>query len=253
MKRIMNSPFASLIIRDLSVRYVGSYMGITWAIIQPAVTVIILWVVFSLGFKVEPRVGVGFMEWLIPGYIAWQYFSEAVSGGTQGIIESSYLVKKIAFRVERLPAVKIMSAMAVHIILVAIVLIVEDGAPVMKRLQVVYYMIGLSSLAYGIVLITSALSVFTRDVVQIVGMSLQLGFWGTPIFWEEGMLPTEYRWIVELNPLSYIVEGYRQSMLGGAWFWERPETVTYWVETLIIILIGRRVFRRMRPHFADVI
>ena len=162
-------------------------------------------------------------------------------------------MKKIAFRVERLPAVKIMSAMAVHIILVAIVLIVEDGAPVLKRLQVVYYMIGMSSLAYGIVLITSALSVFTRDVVQIVGMSLQLGFWVTPIFWEEGMLPTEYRWIVELNPLSYIVEGYRQSMIGGMWFWERPETVTYWLETLIIIWIGRCVFRRMRPHFADVI
>ena len=201
----------------------------------------------------EPRVGVGFMEWLIPGYLAWQYFSECVSGGTSAIIENSYLVKKMAFEVERLPVVKLAAAMVVHIVFVVVVLVIENGTPLVNRLQVVYYMLGLSCLAYGVVLITSALSVYTRDVVQIVGMSLQLGFWGTPIFWEEGMLPVEYRWVVTLNPMSYIVEGYRQSMLGGAWFWERPETVYYWVVTIVVMWIGRRVFRRLRPHFADVL
>lgn len=253
MKRIIDTPFCALVLRDLKIRYVGSYIGITWAFIQPGVTLFILWVVFSLGFKVEPRVGVGFMEWLIPGYLAWQYFSEAVSGGTISILESSYLVKKMAFEVERLPAVKIMSAMVVHIIFVVAMMIVEDRTPVLNRLQVVYYVLGLSCLAYGVAMITSALSVFTRDVVQIVGMMLQLGFWGTPIFWEVGMLPAEYRWLVELNPVEYIVEGYRQSVLGGSLIWERPETVYYWLVTVLIIYIGRRIFRRLRPHFADVI
>ena len=253
MKKKIDSPFFSLIRRLFIERYIGSYIGIMWAFIQPGVTLMILWVVFSLGFKVEPRVGVGFMEWLIPGYLAWQYFSECVSGGTSAIIENSYLVKKMAFEVERLPVVKLAAAMVVHIVFVVVVLVIENGTPLVNRLQVVYYMVGVSCLAYGVVQITSALSVYTRDVVQIVGMSLQLGFWGTPIFWEEGMLPVEYRWVVTLNPMSYIVEGYRQSMLGGAWFWERPETMYYWVVTLVLMWIGRRVFRRLRPHFADVL
>ena len=253
MKKIIDSPFFSLIRRVFIERYIGSYIGIMWALIQPGVTLVILWVVFSLGFKVEPRVGVGFMEWLIPGYLAWQYFSESVLGGTTSVIESSYLVKKMAFRVERLPVVKVMAAMVVHIVFVVIMLIVESDTPLLNRLQVVYYMVGLSCLAYGIVGITSALSVYTRDVVQIVGMMLQLGFWGTPIFWEEGMLPLEYRWVVSLNPMSYIVEGYRQSVIGGTWFWERPETIYFWVVTLVIMWIGRHVFRKLRPQFADVL
>ena len=252
----MNSPFFSLILRDLKVRYVGSYMGIMWAFVQPLVTVMVFWVVFSMGFKVRPTSGVGFMEWLIPGYIAWQYFSEAVSGGTNSIVESSYLVKKVVFRVEELPVVKMMSGMIIHAFFIVVMMMIYAARGVelgVRNMEMVYYVIAMMSLVYGLVMLSSALSVFTRDVVQIVGMILQLGFWGTPIFWEEEMMPAEYRWMIELNPMSYIVAGYRASMIGGLHFWERPETVTYWVETLIMIWIGRSVFRRMRPHFADVI
>lgn len=255
MKKIMNSPFFALISRDLSVRYLGSYMGILWAFVQPVVTLVIFYVVFSMGFKVEPVQEVPFMVWLIPGYIGWQYFGESVSGGAIAIVESSYLVKKIAFKVERLPVVKMMSALVVHLFFVVIMMvyIARELGLGLRNMQLVYYMVAMMSLVYGISLVTSALSVYVRDVVQVVGMALQLGFWGTPIFWSKGMLPAEYQWLVEVNPMAYIVEGYRQSMIGGEWFWERPETVYYWVLTVTVIMIGRRVFRRMRPGFADVL
>ena len=254
MKKITNSPFFSLIIRDLKVRYVGSYLGIMWAFIQPAVTLFILWIVFSVGFKARPGSGVGFMEWLIPGYLAWQYIAESVSGATISIVENNYLVKKIKFDVEKLPLVKIMSALIVHIILVLVMLVVEgERTPLWWQLQIVYYMLAASCLSFGLGLFTSAVTTFARDLAHFVSLLLQLGFWGTPIFWNEDMMPTEYKWIVRMNPASYIVEGYRQSILGGEWFWERPETLSFWLVSSAIFFIGLRVFTRMRPHFADVL
>ncbi len=256
MKKIFSSPFFLLVARDLKIRYIASYLGIMWAFVQPVVTVLIFWFVFSIGFKVRPMSEVPFIVWLLPGYLAWQYFAEAVSGATQSIVESSYLVKKIVFKVEVLPVVKMMTALIIHIffLFVMVLMYVAMGQTLtVSCLQVAYYLGALMSLVYGLSLLTSALSVFTRDIGQIVGMIMQFGFWGTPIFWDVKMLPEEYRWIIELNPMYYIVEGYRQSMLGGVWFFERPESVNYWVETAVIVLIGRYFFRKMRPHFADVL
>lgn len=252
MKSFLSAPFCLLIARDFNLRFIASYLGIMWAFIQPAVTLVIFYVVFSVGFKVRPQGGVGFMEWLVPGYLAWQYYAEVVSSGTQSIIEASYLVKKIKFEVEKLPVVKLMSGLIVHIFFVVVMLVWIEG-PLAYRVQLIYYMIAMMSLAYGVIMLTSSLAVFTRDIQHVVTMCLQLGFWGTPVFWSEEMMPAGYRWIIELNPLWYIVEGYRQSVLGLGWFWERPETLYYWVVTLIIIWIGRVVFRKLRGQFADVI
>ena len=256
MKEIFSSPFFLLVVRDLKVRYIASYLGIMWAFVQPIVTVLIFWFVFSIGFKVRPVSEVPFILWLLPGYLAWQYFAEAVSGATQSIVESSYLVKKIVFKVELLPIVKMMTALIVHIffLLVMMLMYVAMGQTLtVSCLQLVYYLGALMSFVYGLSLLTSALSVFTRDIGQIVGMVMQFGFWGTPIFWDVNMLPEHYRWIIELNPLFYIVEGYRLSLLGGYCFWQRPLTLWYWLVTLLLIKFGQVVFNRLRPHFPDVL
>lgn len=262
MKQMISSFLSSLsllfglTLRDLKERYVSSYLGIMWEFVQPVITVLLMWVVFSVGFKARPVAEVPFIEWLIPGYLMWQYLSGVISSGTRSIVESSYLVKKIVFRVEILPVVKIMSGLAVHgafMVLIVIGYGVERGGIGVEWLQVVYYLLSGTCLAYGLIMLSSAAAVFVRDTVPMVNMMLQVGFWGTPIFWDIGQVPAEYRWIVELNPMSYVVEGYRQSMLGGTWFFERPESVNYWIETAVIVLIGRYVFRKMRPHFADVL
>ena len=256
MKKILNSPFFFLLFRDFQLRYSASYLGMVWAFVQPVVTVILFWVVFSMGFKAVTVSDIPYIVWLLPGYLAWQYLVEGLSGASSSIVESSYLVQKIVFRVELLPVVKIMSGLVVHIFflgVMVIVYVVSEQGLALRNIEVVYYLISLMSLMYGLSLIVSALSVFTRDVIQLISMILQVGFWGTPVFWNEHMIPEEYRWAIVLNPMAYIVEGYRLSMIGGPCFWERPTTLYYWVVTLVIIWIGRRVFKRLRPHFADVL
>jgi lipopolysaccharide transport system permease protein/teichoic acid transport system permease protein len=109
-------------------------------------------------------------------------------------------------------------------------------------------------LVLGLTWLTSSIVVFFRDLGQIIAMVVQFGFWLTPIFWSMKILPEEYHTMIQYNPAYYIVEGYRDSLIYNTWFWEKPElTIQYWVITAIFFFLGAVVFRKLRPHFADVL
>ena len=92
---------------------------------------------------------------------------------------------------------------------------------------------------------------------QIVGIALQFGMWMVPIMYDEGMFTEKLpalEMVFKLNPFYYIVVGYRDSMLTGNWFWERPTlTLYFWGVTIVLMLAGLKVFKRLRPHFSDVL
>jgi lipopolysaccharide transport system permease protein/teichoic acid transport system permease protein len=126
--------------------------------------------------------------------------------------------------------------------------------PSLSWLQLGYYIGAALPLVLGITWITGSVVVFFRDMGQIVAMAIQFGFWLTPIFWSLDAVPEEYRSILELNPAHYIVQGYRESLTNGGWFWEKPiESVVYWGIALGLFWGGRMVFKALRPHFADVL
>ena len=113
------------------------------------------------------------------------------------------------------------------------------------------------ALALGIGFLTSAVNVFFKDMAQIVSICLQFGMWLTPIMYHESMFEEKAPWavpVLKLNPFYYISTGYRDSMLMGNGFWERPKmTLYFWGVTLAVGLIGLKVFKRLRPHFSDVL
>ncbi len=243
--------------KDFQARYLGSYLGIIWAFIQPTVTILIFWFVFQVGFKAAPVENFPFILWLIAGIIPWFFFFESISSGTNSIVDNSYLVKKVVFRVSVLPIIKILSALFIHLFFVAFMFImfsIYGYKPSIYNLQIIYYLFATIVLALGLSWITSSLIIFLRDIGQVVGMLLQFGFWLTPIFWSFKMIPEAYHFIFKLNPVYYIVEGYRNSLIHNIWFWEYPNLGLYfWSETIVIFIIGALLFRRLRPHFADVI
>ncbi|MNN31636.1 Teichoic acid translocation permease protein TagG [compost metagenome] len=109
-------------------------------------------------------------------------------------------------------------------------------------------------LLLGLSWITSALVVFLKDVGQVISMILQFGFWLTPIFYSYQALPEKYAFLLKLNPMYYITEGYRGIFIYKFWFWERPDlTLYYWIVSLSVLVIGYLLFKRLRPHFADVL
>lgn len=243
--------------RDFQYKYLGSYFGILWAFIQPTITIIIFWFVFQIGFKSIPIDNFPFILWLLCGMIPWFFFSEALANATNAVIENSYLVKKVVFRVSILPVIKILSAFFIHlffIIVLVFIFLIYGYRPSIYTLQVIYYLFATFVLVLGLSWITSALVVFLKDVGQIVAMLLQFGFWITPIFWSLKIVPQSYHGVFKLNPLFYIVEGYRDTFIYHKWFWEHThQTPYFWGVTLLLFITGAAVFKRLRPHFADVL
>ncbi len=204
-----------------------------------------------------PINNVPFILWLVPGILPWFFFNDGLLSATNAIIENTYLVKKVIFNVSILPIVKIMSSLFIHLFFVVFIFILYGMYgyfPSIYNVQVVYYLIATLCFLFGLSLITSSLVVFLKDIGQIIGMILQFGFWITPIFWSFKILPERYRYFFKLNPMYYIVEGYRDSFINHVWFWQHYQlTAFFWIITFCFIIIGGTLFKKLRPHFADVI
>lgn len=243
--------------RDFKTRYLGSYLGLLWAFIQPAVTILIFWFVFEVGFKSAPVSDIPFILWLITGIIPWFFIADTLASATNSIVENSFLVKKVVFRVSMLPIVKLLSALLIHLFFVLVIFgffIAYGIRPTLYSLQVFYYGFAMIILLLGLSWLTSALIIFLKDVGQVVAMCLQFGFWLTPIFWRVGMIPQKYQIFIKLNPVYYLVQGYRDCFINELWFWEYPVyTLYYWGVAAFVFVVGAVVFNRLRPHFADVL
>lgn len=250
----------SLAKNDFKTKYAGSYLGIVWAFIQPIVTIFVYWFVFSVGLKSGNVDNYPFVLYLVSGIVPWFFFQEALNGGTNALIEYNYLVKKVVFKISILPIVKIISALFVHAFFVAFALIlcsVYGYHPGLYTLQILYYSVCTFSFALGLVYATSAIVIFFRDLTQIINIVLQVGVWMTPIMWDLNMLsgyPLLMK-LFKLNPMYYIVSGYRDAMLGKVWFWDAHWgwTIYFWIVTTALFALGAWIFKRLKPHFADVL
>ncbi len=250
---------------DIKKKFAGSYFGVIWAFVQPVITILLYWFVFEKGLNTKAtdlRTGieVPFVLWLMAGLVPWFYFQESMNGGTGVMVEYSYLVKKIVFKIDTLPVVKMISALFTHLFFVVFALIVfccMGYYPDLYTLQVIYYSICMIVFATGIVYATSAITVFFRDMKEVVAIILQIGMWVTPIMWNFESMAQIPAWaitILKLNPMYYVVSGYRDALINKIGFWENPGlTIYFWVVSIVIFAIGTSVFKRLRPHFADVL
>lgn len=246
---------------DFKTKFAGSYFGIIWAFVQPVVTVMVYFVVFQLGLRIKPAAtGYPYICWLVAGIIPWFFFSDALASASNCLLEYSYLVKKVVFKISVLPIVKVVSSLFVHIFFVVfafLVYVLMGKLPPIQIVQILYYMAALICLIISLTYLTSAIVPFFRDFGQIINVLLAIGMWATPILWDKTTISNMPGWldkILKLNPLYYIVQGYRDSFMNGYWFFEHPlMTVYFWCFVVVMMLIGFKVFKKMRVHFSDVL
>lgn len=243
---------------DFKTRFAGSYFGMFWAFVNPVVTILLYWFVFSVGFR-NPGSSTGypFVLWLIGGLIPWFLFSEALTGGTNALLEYTYLVKKVVFQISVLPVVKVLSASFVHFFFLVVMTAIYWAMgypPTLYLLQVFYYLVCMWALVIGLVYATSAIVLFFRDLSQIINIFMQVFMWMTPIMWDESMLTGYWSYIYKINPMYYVVRGYRESFLTHVAITEHWISGLYfWGVVIVLFLVGTTIFRRLRPHFADVL
>jgi teichoic acid transport system permease protein len=252
----------SLAVADFRKRFVGSYFGVAWMFVQPIVTILIYFLVFQIAFRADPPANVPYVIWFAPGIIPWFFFNEALNHATNCLSEYSYLVKKVVFKVSVLPMFKIISCLFVHGIFVTIMVVLYlmyGMPPSLYWLQAFYYSFCLFVLLIGLSFITASVTVLFRDMAQIVNIAMQFGIWATPIMWHPQMERFHHKldpyiWILKINPMYYIVEGYRNSFVSNTGFWENPgDTLYFWAFTIVIFVIGLKLFKKLKPHFADVL
>ena len=246
---------------DFKKRYAGSYLGMIWAFVQPVVTVVMYWIVFDRVFDTRSQLVAGGIEvpyvlYLTAGLVPWFYFSEALSNGTTALLEYNYLVKKVVFKISILPIIKVIAATFVHIFFVAVLLIIAafyGYYPNVYTLQIFYYSFCEFVLVLAISYMTCAIVVFFRDLQQIISIVLQIGMWATPILWDISMLSDKMKPFFKLNPMVYIVNGYRSAIYEQEWFFEHFYSSTYfWIFTVTLFCIGSLIFKKLKVHFADV-
>ena len=211
------------------------------------VMIFVFWVVFSVGFRVQPKNDVPFVVWLTAGMAAWFVFADIVNGSAGTIVSNAHLIKKKLFHSHILPVIKIIACLITHsvFLLVLIGLIIFQKMPFsFYYLQFLYYLFCMCVLALGLGWAVSALNPFIRDISKIVGVVLQMGFWATPIFWDINMMPPKIQTIFKLNPMFYIVQGYRESFIYFSPFWKHPyQTLYFWIVAITIFIIGALIFK----------
>ena len=249
---------------DFKTRYAGSYLGIVWAFVQPIITIIVYWFVFEYGLSAGAQlsrngIAIPFVLWLSAGLVPWFFFSEALSSATNALIEYNYLVKKVVFKIEALPVVKVLSSSFVHVFFVLFVLILYSCYgyfPDVYTVQVFYYSFCMFMMVLAISYTTCAVVVFFRDLSHIIGIFLQVGVWATPIMWNFSIIHNPVlEFIFKLNPMFYIVQGYREALIEKTWFWQSAlgQTAYFWILTIVLFAFGKMMFNRLKPHFADVL
>lgn len=245
---------------DFKKRYAGSYLGAVWAMVQPVVTVVMYYIVFDVimgdGRPVADDT-IPYVLFLTAGLVPWFYFNEALQNGTNSMLEYNYLVKKVVFKISILPIIKIIAATFIHVFFACVLLVIAavyGYFPSIYTIQLVYYSFCMFMLVLGMCYTTCAVMVFFKDLGQIINIALQIGMWATPILWDIGTISPKAQMLVKINPLVYIVNGYRSTIFEKTWFFEDfYSTMYFWIFTVVIFGIGALVFKRLKVHFADVL
>lgn len=249
----------SLSVNDFKTKFAGSYFGIIWAFVQPICTILVFLFVFQKGFRSSDVGDIPFILWFIAGLIPWFFFSEAWNSATNAFVEYSYLVKKVVFKINILPVIKIMSALFIHVFFILFMLVVYTLYGVkfdVYTLQILYYCICMIILVTVLSFITAPLVVFFKDLTQVMNIVLQFGMWLTPIMWNIDTMDISEKTKVlfKLNPMYYIVQGYRDSLIYKNIFYNNiKQTIYFWVLIAILTVFASYIYKKLKPHFADVL
>ena len=244
---------------DLVKTYRGAALGWSWAIIKPTVTIFVYWFAFAIGLRAGKDVnGFPFFLWLIAGLIPWFYMNDMLTAGTDSIRKYSYLVTKMKFPVSTIPTFVSISKLIVNLILLVITILIFIGfgfTPDIYYLQLIFF-IALSFIFWTIwALFSSLLAAISKDFANLVKSFVSAIFWLSGILWSPSNISIGWlRKLLNLNPVTYLVEGFRNTFINKIWFWEQPKRLIYFLVIMLIMLVlAMWAYRKVRKEIPDVL
>lgn len=244
---------------DLVKTYRGAALGWSWAIIKPTVTIFVYWFAFEIGLRSGGNVsGYPFFLWLIAGIIPWFYINDMLTAGTDSIRKYSYLVTKMKFPVSTIPTFVSLSKLFVNILLIVIMILIFWAfgyPPDVYYLQIIFFLaIGFAFWTVW-ALFSSLLSAISKDFSNLVKSFVTAVFWLSGILWDPEKITIGWlKKLLRLNPVTYIVSGFRNSFINKIWFWEQPKRLLYFAIAFVIMLaLALWAYRKVRKDIPDVL
>jgi len=239
--------------RDIKVRYKQTVIGVAWAVIQPLMTMVILSVIFGQLAKI-PSDGYPYPVFLYAALLPWAYFANAISTSGGSLVASSQLVSKVYFPRLLIPLSSIGAGLMDLAIATAILvlLMLYYGVGVSANLLMVpFLLIALLFTALGVGVLLSALTVAYRDFRHVVPFLVQVWMYLTPVVYPVSLIPEKWQWLIYLNPMAGLIEGFRSAFLGRP-FDTSALTLSFLI-ALILFTFGVAFFERVERRFADII
>jgi lipopolysaccharide transport system permease protein len=245
--------FYVLAYRDLRVRYAQTLLGLFWAFLQPAATLLIFILIFGKAVKVDTGT-VPYALYALTGMTAWSYFSFVLSQSGQSIIGAQEMVKKIYFPRLIIPLSKAMVGFVDFFIALIFLIIMIIIYRFKLSFQLIwfplFFLINMvTALAAGIWL--SALSIRYRDFIHVIPFLVQLGLYVTPVGYPVNLIPQKYQLLYHLNPMAGVVEGFRYSILGT----EPLNQYSYisFIVGAVLFITGILYFKKVEKIMADFV
>lgn len=237
--------------RDILVRYKQTVIGVSWVVIRPLLTMLILTAVFGRIANL-PSGNMPYAILVFSGLLPWFFFSNAVSECSNSLITNSHLLSKVYFPRLIVPTstVLVSSVDFVISITVLVVLMVWYGiAPTWKILLIPVFGVLVGLLSLGLGLWFSTLTVRYRDFRHIVPFMLQLGVYASPVGYSSNIIPEKWAYLYYLNPVAGIVDCFRWAIMG-----EKPNGYGVGaaiIITIVLLVTGIMYFRAEEAQFAD--
>jgi len=239
--------------RDVRVRYKQSALGVAWAVLQPLLTMAIFTVIFGRLGRM-PSAGQPYAIFSYAGLLPWTFFSSVVTNSSNSLINNPNLITKVYFPRLLIPTSAVGAGLMDLMIASLMLLVIMPFYGARFHLTMIMFLplaalTAIMSAAVGI--FTSALNVKYRDIRHALPFVIQTWMFLTPVIYPVSFLPQRWRWLLMLNPLSGIIEGFRAAIFGGPFDWQGLAIST--VIVVALIMGAAYAFRRMELQFADVI
>ena len=237
-----------LVSRDFKAKYKRSILGVFWSFLNPLLTMIVQYVVFSNLFRFDIPY---YPVYLISGIIVFNYFSEACGMALTSIIGNAALITKVYVPKYIYPLTRILSSLVnllISMIPMFMVVLISGLRPTKAYLLIPFILVCLALFCLGLGMLLSSAMVFFRDIQFLWGVLTMIWMYLTPIFYPESILPDEVAWVLKINPLYHFINFLRSCVIDGV----SPEPVVYvqcFLISLGVLAVGAWVFKKSQDKF----
>jgi len=242
-----------LTLRDIKVRYKQTVLGVAWAVIQPVMTMVVFSIIFGRLAKL-PSDGYPYPVFVYAALLPWIFFANAVSTSGGSLVGSSHLVSKVYFPRLIIPLSSIGAGLldlAISTGILIILMVVYGVGLTVNLFAAPFLLIAVVFTALGVGTLLSALTVAYRDFRYVVPFLIQIWLYSTPVVYSASLVPEKWRWLLYLNPMAGLIEGFRAAFLGQTFPFEAV-TISIAI-SIATFLAGIMYFEKVERRFADII